>query len=279
MKLNPLTLLLLVGLLCTPMNLASCDPDNVLDSKWFKNPVAVDGDVTFSNEWSDANKIELTIGTNYGRSPPFYDVTLWAKNDADHLYLLYCIKYDYINYDLSDTAYIYYLIPDEVAGLIFSDKSETSQLGSTLDLCEKVGSSWTNDLDNGGENNVEDMGHFDGVFFWFELKKPLNSGDGYDWILQYAEKYGFADSPIDKDEHLCIGMHDSSEGYDLQEFIQLAISSPDGGHIQSVGGVVEDISKGPVLFALISRIMAYSTLLVMGVWYIRDDAKLSLLST
>ena len=149
MKMELWTLLLLVGFLFTPMTLGSCDPDNVLESKWLKNPVAVDGDVTFSNEWSDANKIELNIGTNYGQSPPFHEVTLWAKNDATHLYLLYCIKFDYINYDLSDTVYIYYLIQDEVSGPIFSDKSVIYQLGATMDLCENTGSSWTNDLDRG----------------------------------------------------------------------------------------------------------------------------------
>jgi hypothetical protein len=164
MKMKLWTLLLLVGFLFTPMTLGSCDPDNVLESNWLKKPVAVDGDFTFSNEWSDANKIELTIGTNYGRSPPFHEVSLWAKNDADYLYLLYCIKIDYIDYDLSDTAYIYYLIPDEVFGLVFSDKSVTSQLGSTLDLCEKTGASWTNDLDKGGENNVEGMGTLTAFF-------------------------------------------------------------------------------------------------------------------
>ena len=76
------TLLLLVGFFFTPMTLGSCDSDNVIESKGLKNPVAVDWDVTFSNEWSDANKIELTIGTNYGRRPPFHEVRLWTKNDA-----------------------------------------------------------------------------------------------------------------------------------------------------------------------------------------------------
>jgi hypothetical protein len=66
MKLKLLTLLLLIGVLYTPMTIAICDPDNVLESKWLRKPVAVDGDITFSNEWSDANKIELTIGTIYG---------------------------------------------------------------------------------------------------------------------------------------------------------------------------------------------------------------------
>lgn len=127
-----------------------------------------------------------------------------------------------------------------------------------------------NDLDKGGENNVEGMGHFDSVFYWFELKKPLNSGDGYDWIFQFEDTYGLADSPIDKEEHLCIGMHDSSEGYDLQTFIQLWISGPDHGQIQSVGGTVEDIPRIPVLVSLISRVAEYSTILVLGDWvYLR----------
>lgn len=79
MKLKLLTLLLLIGFLFTPMTIAFCDPDNVLESMWLRNPVAVDGDVSFSNEWSDANKIELTIGTNYGRSPPFHDYSMGKK--------------------------------------------------------------------------------------------------------------------------------------------------------------------------------------------------------
>ena len=259
-------ILSLIILTLTPLVTANSDPDNVIESSWLRNPVAVYGDVTFSNEWSDANKIELTIGTNYGRSPPFYEVTLWAKNDADYLYLLYCIKFGYINYDLSDTAYIYYLIPDDVSGLLFSDKSITSQLGDTTDLFNKTGSTWMNDVDKGGENNVEGMGHYDGVFYWFELKKPLDSGDTYDWIFLHEETYGFADSPIDKEEHLCIGLHDHSESYDLQAFIQLIISGPDQSQVQSVGGLVEGVPKLSVLIILLTRIAIYGTILTISVW-------------
>lgn len=270
MKSKLLILVMLILNILAPLTFLYSEPENVLYSNWLRNPVAVDGDVTFSNEWSDANKIELTLGTNYGRSPPFQAVTLWAKNDADNLYLLYCIKTDFIDYDLGDTAYIYYLMPDPVSRYIFSDKSETEQLGSTLYLTDYDGSSWLNDVSLSGENNVEGMGHFDGVFYWFELKKPLNSGDGHDWIFLYDEVYGFADSPIDKEEHLCVGMHDNSEGYDLQAFIQLAISGPDLNQIQSVGGIVEDIQRFLVLVSVITRLFGYITIIGLGAWlYIR----------
>lgn len=79
---------------------------------------AVDGDITYSNEWSDANSIDIVLGTNYGRSPPFLEPKLWVKNDATHIYFLVCIKFDYIKYDLSDKAYIYYLILDESRNII-----------------------------------------------------------------------------------------------------------------------------------------------------------------
>jgi hypothetical protein len=172
-----------------------------------------------------------------------------------------------MNYDLSDTAYIYYLLPHEVSGIIFSDKSVTSQLGTTTDLCEKTGTVWQNDLDLGGENNVEGMGHFDGVFYWFEIKKPLNSGDGRDWVLPLGETCGYADSPIDKEEHLCVGLHDESEGYDLQAFIQLVISAPNNSDVRSVGGTVEKPSLTPVLVSLVSRALIYVTIIFATIWF------------
>ncbi len=261
-----LKITLLIWLIIPTIFHASADPEYIIESKWLKNPVAVDGDVSSSSEWSDANKIELTIGTNYGRSPPFHEVTIWAKNNADNLYLLLCIKFDYTNYDLQDTAYIYYLIPDQVSGLVFSDKSETSQLGSTWDYNDKTGPDWTNDLDAAGENNVEGMGHFDGLFYWFEIKKPLNSGDGLDWIFLHGETYGYADSPIDKDEHLCIGLYDDSEGYDLQAFIQLEINGPDQTQIQAVGGTVEDVPVNLVLRSMLTRIGIYLSIIIVSAW-------------
>lgn len=257
-------LLVILWLAQTPTTVLS-EPENILKSSWLRNPVSVDGDITFSNEWSDANKIELTIGTNYGRSPPFHEVTLWAKNDNTDLYLLYCIKFDLTSYDLDDTAYIYYLIPDPVSGYIFSDKSTVHQLGPTWDYHDLT-TTWTNDLTSGGENNVDGMGHFDGFFYWFELKKPLNSGDGLDWILLHDETYGFADSPISKDEHLCIGIHDDSEGYDLQDFIQLHISPPETSHVQPVGGTLVDPPLNQVLLSLLTRIAFYLTIIAASMW-------------
>lgn len=254
------------AILVTQLVTVSADPDNILKSSWLRTPVSVDGDITTSNEWSDANKIELSIGTNYGRSPPFQEVTLWAKNDATDLYLLYCIKFDYHSYDLQDTAYIYYLIPDPLSGYIFSDKSVTGQLGLTQDLHNLTATGWVNDLTKGGSDNIVGMGHFDGMFYWFELKKPLNSGDGLDWIFLLGETYGYADSPISKDEHLCIGLYDHSEGYDLQDFIQLSISNSDPNQVTAVGGTIINMPLQEILFSLVTRLVVYIGVIGVAMW-------------
>ena len=99
-KLVTLTLLMLATTQTIYVSL--CGHPNKLTSARLTNPVYIDGDVTDSKEWIDANSMELKIGTNYGRSPPFLETEIWAKNDMTHLYLLYRIKYPFTEYDLDD---------------------------------------------------------------------------------------------------------------------------------------------------------------------------------
>ena len=181
--------------------------ENSIDSAWLVTPVEVDGDITYSNEWSDANNIDLVIGTNYGRSPPFLETKLWVKNDPTHIFFLVCIKYQYLNYDLKDNAYLYYMIHDGSMNIIFSDKTVTGQLGDT---------------------------------------------------------YGYADSPIDTEEHLCVGLHDHSEDYDMQAFIQITICSPETRSIIPVGGTVEDIPELEIIKPIILRVLVCSVIIILA---------------
>jgi len=253
--------LMLVLITSQTIYVSYCEHPHKLNSAWLINPVYVDGDITDSKEWIDANSIELNLGTNYGRSPPFLETKIWAKNDMTHLYLLYRIEFPFHSYDLDDQAFIYYLIHNNTSGYIATDKSIIGQLGSTQDLFNFTGSSWQNDVP-GGENNVEGMGHYDGLFYWFEIKKPLNSGDMCDWFFEHGETYGYADSPIDRSDHLCIGMFDDSQGYNIQNFIQLVIAEsalPD--HIP-VGGELVSVSKQEIIIQLLKTIAVYLTTLV-----------------
>ncbi len=165
-----------------------------------------------------------------------------------------CVKYDYSEYDLKDKAYIYYLIPDQEKGYIFSDKGMTGQLGDTYDYHNYTGLQWTLDTNSGGSNDIEGRGHFDGVFYWFEIKKPLNNEDPRDWKLQLDEVYGQASSPISKNEHMCIGIFDDSEKYDIQTFVQLSLAGQSPNQIQTVGGKVEDIPEVEVIKPILYRL-------------------------
>ncbi|MBD3171592.1 hypothetical protein GF326_03890 [Candidatus Bathyarchaeota archaeon] len=258
-KLVILTLLMLTTTQTIYVSL--CGHPNKLTSAWLTNSVYIDGDVTDSKEWIDANSMELKIGTNYGRSPPFLETEIWAKNDMTHLYLLYRIKYPFTEYDLDDKAFIYYLIPDTNGGYIVSDKSVVAQLGATEDLFNYTGSYWQNDLP-GGENNVEGRGHYDGLFYWFEIKKPLNSGDTRDWLFEHEESYGYANSPIDISDHLCEGLIDDSKGYSIQTFIQIKIAKSTLTNHIAVGGELVNTSKREILKQFIYKILIYLVTLI-----------------
>ena len=238
-----------------------CEHPHKINSAWLINPVYIDGDITDAKEWIDANSIELNLGTNYGRSPPFLETKIWAKNDMTNLYLLYRIKFPYNSYDLTDQAFIYYLLHNATGGYIATDRSIIGQMGNTVDQFNYTGTTWQNDLP-GGENNVEGMGHYDSLFYWFEIKKPLNSGDMRDWVFEHGETYGYASSPIDLSDHLCIGLHDRSERYAIQNYIQLVIAEPGIPEHTPVGGELVPVSKRDVLWYLVQRVVVYLTTLL-----------------
>ncbi len=255
------TLTLMVLTVIQTVYVSQCEHPNTLRSAWLINPVYLDGDITDAKEWIDAESIELDLGTNYGRSPPFLETKIWAKNDLTDIYLLYRIKFPYSSYDLDDQAFIYYLIHDIPSGFIATDKSSVGQLGSPNDQYNYDGTTWTNDVPT-GVNNVEGMGHYDGIFYWFEIKKPLNSGDMCDWFFEVGETYGYADSPIDKSEHLCVGIYDDSQGYNVQNFIQLVIAKTSFVDYTPVGGELFPTLKEEVVKFLIAKIIIYLTVIL-----------------
>ncbi len=261
------TLILLLLAASQSIYVSYCEHPHKLTSAWLVNPVYVDGDITNEKEWIDANSIELYLGTNYGRSPPFLETKIWAKNDMTNIYLLYRIKFPFNSYDLDDQAFIYYLIFN-TTGYIATDKSIVGQLGATQDLFDYNGITWQNDSPV-GVNNVEGMGHYDNLFYWFEIKKPLNSGDMRDWLFELGETYGYSSSPIDRSDHLCVGLYDDSQGYTIQNFIQLVISNPSLAEYIPVGGELAPVSQKEILWVLIQRIAVYLTTFLCCVIAIR----------
>jgi len=106
------------------------------------------------------------------------------------------------------------------------------------------------------------MGHYDGLFYWFEIKKPLNSGDMRDWFFEHGETYGYAASPIDRSDHLCVGIIDDSQGYSIQNFIQLVIAKPSIADHVPVGGELVQVPKEEIYWQVIRMAAIYLTTLI-----------------
>jgi hypothetical protein len=69
-----------------------------------------------------------------------------------------------------------------------------------------------------GENNVEGAASHDGAHYWFEFRKELDSGDGYDW--------SFTPGQIVDTDLLMIGVRDESENVSYAHQIWLQLASP-----------------------------------------------------
>ena len=220
----------------------------VLRSSWLRTPVAVDGKETTDYEWSDASTYIITLGLNGGMSPPYLRTKIWVKNDQENLYILMKIAYlGKITGDKEDQAFLIYLWPT-IAGTDW-DKSDAAwlyQLGSPIDLTNYDGNTWQQDIfaTPPGENNAQGRGYHDTTFYWFEVVKPLDSGDQWDWSIEPGDTVG-AGNMEQTSDLLYIGLHDDSKGHNIETRITLILAiQPDDNH--PVGGTLEDPDKTPV---------------------------------
>jgi hypothetical protein len=220
----------------------------ILQSSWLKTPITVDGRETTTKEWSDANTYIITLGLNEGMSPPYLRTKIWVKNDQENLYILMKIAYiDKIPGDEEDQVFLYYLWPT-IAGTDWdrSDAAWLYQLGPPTDLTNHDGDTWQQDTlaTPPGENNVQGIGYHDATFYWFEMTRPLDSGDHWDWSIAPGQTIGQGNMEQTSDL-LYIGLHDDSEAHGIETRITLTLATkPD--HNYPVGGTLEEQEKAPM---------------------------------
>ena len=247
----PLGLLVLINVLIA---IQPATAENyILQSSWLKTPVSVDGKETTTKEWSDANTYIITLGLNEGMSPPYLRAKIWVKNDQENLYILIKIAYlDKIPGDNEDQAFLYYLW-STLAGTDWdrSDAAWLHQLGSPTDLTNYDGDTWQQDTSATppGENNVQGTGYHDTTFYWFEMARPLDSGDQWDWSIAPGETIGEGNMEQTGDL-LYVGIHDDSEGHDIETRITLTLAKqPEYNY--PVGGTLEEHEKTPTYHSAI----------------------------
>jgi len=208
---------------------AEAQPDILISSQYIVYPVTLDGKITDGQEWSEAIPVEFQLGLHLGTVPPFLNTKIWSLNDDECLYLLYRIEWPAIDDDARDQASIAYFWPkwDPVTGWDYSDTSAVCRDGAPIDQYGWDESQWYHDIfaSPQGEISVEGAGTHDGTYYWFEFRKKLNSGDGYDWNLKPCRDYGLKDGSDDGGGDLLVGFWDQSELQSYEKYVRLHASA------------------------------------------------------
>jgi hypothetical protein len=102
----------------------------------------------------------------------------------------------------------------------YSDLGMVSLLNTSFDAYGFDGIQWYDDTlaELPGENNVEGAAAHDGANYWFELRKELDSGDGYDFAFSPGQ---FVDTGV-----LGLIVRDNSEDIGYGGFILLQLAAP-----------------------------------------------------
>ena len=159
--------------------------------------VLLDGQMTDSTEWSDTSANEFSlVHAGPGEAPvTSTNARIWAKHDGKWLYFLARVDWPKsLGLDSEDQFSVFYYWSRD-------GKSPWEYRDQTTQITAGTGDYWRNltigssgeqyrDTDVGGQKNVEGRAAYDGEHYWFEFRKPLNSGDGRDWAFVAGKTYG-----------------------------------------------------------------------------------------
>jgi hypothetical protein len=198
--------------------------DGIPVSSWLTNPVTLDGQITTSEEWAETNAYDISL--NRACCWPNKQVienaavmTVWFKNDDTWLYMLYKIAWPSSDIDSNDSANIALFTAPYGPPWADSDHGSVSIGGQTWDAYGWNDTQWYTDTDAGGQNDVEGAASHDGAFYWFEFRKKLDSGDGYDWTLQPPQVV-----PNSNGSSFLVSIWDDSEVATYEQHLSLQLS-------------------------------------------------------
>jgi hypothetical protein len=153
-------------------------------SAWLSSEVLLDGKMTTEQEWSDATSLSLDL-LEKDVGPATVSSQWWLKNDGEWLYLLARVPASELE---AWGAYVDYFWSEQ------SDISWVDRGGAPWDAhaYNPDDGTWTSDPDaaSPGTNDVEGAATLEDSSYWFEFRKALNSGDGYDWSLAPGDTFG-----------------------------------------------------------------------------------------
>ncbi|MFX1456844.1 MAG: ABC transporter substrate-binding protein [Promethearchaeota archaeon] len=191
-----------------------------IKSNWLVNEVNLDGVISLG-EWDETIAYDISLNRTWGwpnrQSEPSSKVlTVRFKNDEDWLYILYEIPKAQL-----ETA-------PEWAGIegfweFFSDSGVVELGGTTRDEYGWDGTQFYNDIYNSGYNNVEGTGSYDDIYYRFEFRKELNSGDPLDWSYWPGEMMGNLIAPKAFPQFFVL-LYDSQLASTFEQYVTIQLS-------------------------------------------------------
>jgi len=214
---------LLIYLLISPMvlsflGISFCSAAEPVISTRLLNPVVLDGQITSSDEWADTRTYDILLDKaccwpNKKVERNAAVLTARFKNDDTWLYMLYKIMWPESETDPKDEAFIEIFIGPYGPPWAESDFGALSFSGETVDLHGWDDTRWYSDIEAGGKDDVEGASSYRKNSYWFEFRKKLDSGDGFDWTLDPPQTV-----------HLMVGLFDSGDPAAYEKGVLLRLS-------------------------------------------------------
>lgn len=206
--------MLLVIIAFSSMPATSAQETPNIQAPLLTKTVRLDGKISGTEEWSDVTGTSLTIpctSKQCNQAPiPNVQAVVWIKHDGKWLYFLYRVDWPKALIDptfAGEAVVEYYWTPGQgvpIRGQWLYEDANYVVVGYD-ESRGTVNPTWTGTDDwwviNGsdyrdeeytppGRNDLQGIATHDGEHYWFEFRKPLNSGDGCDWNFTVGNSYG-----------------------------------------------------------------------------------------
>lgn len=151
--------------------------------------VQVDGEISSAEEWSQAACVDLRMHYSINATnPTHHRIRWWVQNNQEDIFFLVRIPSNLATRGI----FVDYFWPEYTGTWEYSDGIYTNIDGLVFDHCNWDEMDWHNDeeLDPPGTIDVQAAKSMESEYYWFEIKRPLNSGDSYDWALEPGQVVG-----------------------------------------------------------------------------------------
>jgi len=222
-----------VGNLYSTFRIATPFSGVPVTSSWKENPITLDASITDPDEWSEAITHVVPLNRAWGwpdKQMIDSDKVMMVRfiNDADYLYALYKVYWPATLEDDIEGANIALFMGPYGPPWAESDSAWISIEGNTGDRYGWDESSWQIDENDGGTCDMEGSASYDGTYYWFEFRRPLDSGDDFDWSLSQGELIGEPSDDPSEQDNLLVTLWDAdiSSTYENQIVLQLSENAP-----------------------------------------------------